>query len=108
MAQSNDKLSINKTILDDQKHEINSNVVLPFDGSKVEITASNGSKAAESCQKNTQQNIHILITLPQPDGEDHIIEDWSLTDNGKTMIINRIMIQSNGLKYNIKAYYNKE
>jgi hypothetical protein len=107
IEENGQQVNIDKTITDNHSQEIRSRVVLPFDGSSVQVTTSAGTKATNSCSKDSLQNLHIFITLPQSDGEDHITEDWSLINDGKILIIIRNMVQSDGLKYSIKAYYDK-
>ena len=33
---------------------------------------------------------------------------WSITDNGKTLIVNRSVRQANGLQYELKTFYDKQ
>jgi len=78
IEQKDTSLDINKTIVDNQSQEIKSIVALSLNGNKIQVTNSSGNKATETCTKDAKDNIHIIITLPQPDGEDMVSEDWSL------------------------------
>jgi predicted GH43/DUF377 family glycosyl hydrolase len=76
-----------------------------------EYTAPSGSKVKTTLQWSADGT---QLTFDQQsvaaDSKQGLIvkETWSLADNGKTLVADRHVEQPDGLKYDIKAYYDKQ
>jgi lysophospholipase L1-like esterase len=110
--QQNDKIIIERAVLNEKMEEHGYTEKLPFDGSVSRITIYTGGKRNSSINKwNDDEQTLVLITQGttgdnQPVSK--IKENWSLSDDRNTLIIDWFAEDANGLKYTIKAFYDKK
>jgi len=105
------ELIIRRNAMDTQQATYSYSEVLPFDGSESKIVIEhNGTTRQTSLKWGADKKTFLLnSTSFTKDGVpgNRIAEDWSLADNGKTLIVNRKTEQSNGVTFTIKAFYTK-
>jgi len=82
-----------------------------FDGKSSQTTTPSGNIETDSLGWGSDKsNLEIKIDYKKPDGS--VLQDadekWSLSENGKIIIINRQVRLPDGQGYNIIGYYNKD
>lgn len=101
---------ISRVTLDAQLNEHPSTETLTFDGKEALSTLYNGSKRTSSLKWSADQQSFtitassVMNTNPGP----KISDTWSLSDNGKTLVIDRTVVNPDGGTYSLKAYYDKQ
>jgi hypothetical protein len=108
---NDDKLTIITTTIDDQDSESSFTETLIFGGAPVETSLPSGRKRKASVIWNSDKTAFTVISNSiSVDGQQgsKITATWSFVDDGKTLFIDRSVEQANGLKYNIKGYYDRQ
>jgi len=96
--QQADELALTRTSLDQDLKELPPvSYTLTFDGKPLDYK---GNAITLSWPGNS--TLHIDRKAAQSSAE-----DWTLEDDGKTLVIDRYVEQASGLKYEIKCYYSK-
>jgi hypothetical protein len=93
---------------DDQMDQHYYTETLPFDGTTTETITYGDNKRMVSMKWNFDNKGFMLsVRLAPSDGPSgtDFTETWSLENDGKTLVIDRIPAQANG--YALKAYYDK-
>jgi len=111
VTQGKDQITFNRTTVNANKEEITGTEILKFDGSIAERSLpDNGKRTASLKWADNHQTFTINSTSVNADQSQttKINETWSLEDGGKTLVANREVEQSNGFKYTIKGYYDKQ
>ena len=106
-----DKIAIITTTLDAQGAETNYTENLVFGGAPIETTLASGLKRKASVVWNADKSAFTVTSNSiSDDGQrgSKIVATWSLADNRKTLVVDRSVEQSNGLKYSIKGYYDRQ
>ncbi|WP_259070360.1 hypothetical protein HDF24_14540 [Mucilaginibacter sp. X4EP1] len=110
VTQEGKKLIIVRTIVNETG--IETDRAYTFEDDKpFEYNSTNGQKNISTLLWNADKASFIIsLQSTTADGKpgQNYTETWSLTDGGNTLFINRDVEQANGLKYNIKAYYDKK
>jgi len=103
VTQQSDHLVLTRTSLNDQNKEQEPiSETLTFNGKPFERTAT-GKTITTTVQWTNNQSFNL-----ERDGTTKATETWMLADSGKTLVIDRAVVQiSNGYKYSIKCYYDK-
>jgi hypothetical protein len=103
--QSSEKIVVITTLLDDDLKEMAPvSDTLGIDGKGFDRKGSSGSQITSSVKWINDQSLQINVQS----GKRHVVETWTLEDNGKSLSENREVEQANGVKYNMKAYYDKQ
>lgn len=82
---------------------------LPFNGQAVTTTiAANVQRTASLHWPNP--NSFVISSTATNEGKpgNQVTDSWALTDGGKTLILDRKVIQSNGFTYTSKAFFDKQ
>ncbi|MCR8556985.1 hypothetical protein KXD93_05000 [Mucilaginibacter sp. BJC16-A38] len=106
VEQQADKIAIIRTSLDQDLKElapVTEN--LTFDGKPLVRTPVAGTTVTTTLKWTNDQSILLTRTAGPNNGA---TENWTLEDGGKTLVIDRNVEQSNGMKYTIKCYYAKQ
>ncbi len=104
VEQRNDKMDIARIRLDHQLNELPPMIqTLAFDGTS--FTGPQPTGPDVTSEMHWQNDQSLIINLK---GASTAVETWTLDDGGKTLIINRSVQQSNGMKYSIKAVFDKQ
>ncbi len=110
VVQNGDKLTISRTTVDQAGKETTRK--LDFQpGQATDYTTSSGDK--NECLvawAGDHSSFTLSVQSTKADGSagQNYKEVWSLADNGHTLIIDRQVAQANGMKYAIKAVYDKK
>ncbi|HZY37571.1 MAG TPA: hypothetical protein VFE53_13030 [Mucilaginibacter sp.] len=108
IKQKNDVITIEAKMYDDQMDQHYYTETLPFDGTTTETITYGDNKRMVSMKWNFDNKGFMLsVRLAPSDGPSgtDFTETWSLENDGKTLVIDRIPAQANG--YALKAYYDK-
>ena len=106
--QNASEIMFERIMLNGDLSEFKYTEILKYDGTSSEIITPNGTNRKSFLEWNSDKNTFIISSRGTVDKETtNIIENWSIEDEGKTLVINRHVEQSNGWKYDIKAYYDK-
>ena len=112
IAQSANSIVISRTLTDDQHSQNSYTDTLLFDESAVTtIVAFLHSKKISRLKWATDGKRFVIeSTSIDSSGEygSKTTETWSLLDDGKTLIDQRRIVQTNGMDYIINAYYDKK
>ena len=84
---------------------------MTFDGKSSQAITSSGNTETDTLSHSADKTgLIIHMGVKSPDGKLLIIvtENWSLSDNGNTLIDDRQVQQYDGSKYEIKGYYTKQ
>jgi hypothetical protein len=110
VVQGGDKLAITTTLADMQGNETSYTENLVFGAGASETLLKSGLKRSASVSWSTDKSAFTVVSNSiSDDGKQgsKITAMWSLIDGGKTLFIDRNVEQVNGLKYNIKGYYDR-
>jgi hypothetical protein len=104
-----DKLIIERTMLSTELAEQNYTESFPMNGQPGVTTTTTGKKETGTIQK-TDNGLNLSFINEKPDGSLYvrINEQWSLENAGQTLVIDRFVDVPDGIKYEIKAYYDKK
>ena len=111
IEQDKDKMNFVRTFVDDSLQEHPYQEALIFDGSETTGTTYSGSQRISSLKWNDDGQTFVLSTHgTRTSGESTgtATETWALQDEGKMLVIDRSVIQGNGMQYSIRAYYDKQ
>jgi len=81
----------------------------PGDSTQTNIHGNLVRKASISW--NADQSSFTIVYVTQDQGGtplNRVKETWTLEDGGKTLVLDRFVEQTNGLKYPIKGYYDRQ
>jgi hypothetical protein len=110
VVQSGEKENITRTIASQDGKESSRTLDL-VPGTTTEYTTDAGDKGKCLMNWNADQpGFTITVQSVKADGSpgQSYEETWSLADGGKTLVINRSVEQANGMKYSIKAIYDRQ
>jgi hypothetical protein len=98
------KLILSRTSLNEQSEELPAIVEnLSLDGSPFQRTPDSGPVVITSMHWANDSSFALYRN-----GSNFATETWTLENGGKTLVINRLVEQDNGLKYSIKCVYDKQ
>lgn len=85
-------------------------MMLGFDGATKDIVTSAGVKVKGQLKSHSKDTLTVYFQTFNADGtlQTSVTEVWSLTDGGKALTIDRNIEQSDGNKYDIIGYYDKQ
>jgi hypothetical protein len=108
--QANNQITIIRLLHDPQLQAHVDTALLSYDNKVYENRSYSNKKQSYSLKWDADQK-GFSITLHSLTDDNHpfsdITEKCSLSDDGKTLTINRKVEQASGLKYSIVAYYDK-
>ena len=84
---------------------------LPFDGAAVATDVQyNKTRRSASLRWNSDGLGFVVASSATKDGQagSKVTENWSLDDGGKTLVIDRHVVQPDGFAYFTKAFYDKQ
>jgi hypothetical protein len=109
IKQKNDLIIIEAKIYDNQRLQHYYTETISFDGTTSETITYDNNKRMASLKWKEDNKSFVLsvrpVTAEDQSGPD-FTETWSLENDGKTLVVNRMATQAND--YNIKAYYDKK
>lgn len=111
VAQQPEKCVINRTSLNQQLQEqVPVSDTLPFNSAIVVKVLGNGKSADSRLAWNGDNSFTITRTIRRADNmiSGTTIEQWRLEEDGKVLILNRSVEQSNGMKYTTRAVYDRK
>lgn len=111
VQQNKKDINFLRTVLDNQLGEHDYTERLSFDGTEQTTVIYSGAKRTSSLKWNDDKKTFTISTSninPNQQGSNKITEIWSLIDDAKTLVVDRHVEQPDGLKYDIKAYYDKK
>jgi hypothetical protein len=110
IKQEKAQITIKRTTVNDQQQESGYTETLSFTGADNEVKLPSGSTRKASLKWQDDQHFILKSQAVTSDSNPGLAatENWSLTDNGKTLVIDRSVQQPNGLNYTIKAYYDSQ
>jgi len=104
VEQQSERIVVSRTNIDQQLAEQSPIVdTLSFNGNPFQRAQSSGPIVTSTMHWLNDQS----LTLTRK-GSSTTIETWTLDDSGKTLVVNRSVEQSDGLKYTLKAFYDKQ
>jgi hypothetical protein len=109
VKQKKDVIIFEVKIYDNQGVQHYYTETISFDGTTSETITYDNNKRMASLKWNADNKSFVLSVRPvTSDGQTgfDFTETWSLENDGKTLVVNRIATQAND--YNIKAYYDKK
>jgi hypothetical protein len=110
MVQENSKIIIIRLVDDPKMQEHIDSAVLSFDSKVYQSRSYSDKKQSYSLNwDDNQKGFTVILHSVTDDNKlfQDATEKWSLSEDGKTLIINRSVEQASGLKYSIVAYYDK-
>lgn len=111
VSQTHAGIIIDRGSINGQGQEKHYNEQIASDGKSSQTTTASGNTEIDSLSWSADKTSLVLgISAKSPDGNPILsaTETWTLADNGKTLIIDRHVEQTGGMKYDIKAYYIKQ
>lgn len=111
IVQGPDKFTVTRTLVDDSQVEHPSADTLTYDNKPRTNLSYTGNKKTTSIKWSDDKTALLLTTsTTSPTGEPYYsaTETWTLTDGGKTLVIDRSVEQANGNNYKIKGIYQKQ
>lgn len=110
VTQTNSGLTVDRTQLNAKGEEKHYTQTLRFDGKSTQTITSNGNMETDSLQAHSGESLTLGTSSRTPAGAPilNAAETWTLEDNGHTLVIDRKVQQSNGMKFGIKGYYDKQ
>jgi len=104
-------MTIVRTQLTTQLEEKQYAETINLDGKTSQTTTISGNNEYDSVDQHTNStNLTIGMNILKPDNSlvTTVSERWSLTNGGKTLVIDRHVHQFNGMDYDITAYFDKQ
>jgi len=111
VMQSKKALMVDRTMLTNTLAEKHYSENILFDGASSVTTTAMGNKETDSLTRSSDKThlmLKILIVNPSGQPLTNSIEEWSLVDGGKTLLVDRQVEQGDGSKYELKAYFDKQ
>jgi hypothetical protein len=110
IEQSNDQVIIGRVLLDANLEEHPFSETLPFSGVEVTNETYAGVQRTTSLKWNEDRLGFVLSTTNSNSnmaiGE--IKETWALINDGKILVIERMVKQADGFEYSVKGYYDRK
>lgn len=110
VTQTNSGLTVDRTQLNAQGEEKHYTQTLRLDGKSTQTITTNGNMETDSVQAHSSDSLTLGTSARTPAGAPilNATETWTLEDNGHTLVIDRKVQQSSGMKFGIKGYYDKQ
>ncbi|HTD99041.1 MAG TPA: hypothetical protein VK668_07120 [Mucilaginibacter sp.] len=111
VSRGKETIVIERKTIDTSRNEHKSIDSLSFSGKVMTAILYNGTRRTVTLKWADNEHIFLITaTSVYKDGNPgpKYIDAWSLADNGKTLIVDRHVDQSDGSTYSLKAYYDKQ
>lgn len=111
VTQTSAGLMVDRTNLTTQGEEKHYMQQMTFDGKPSQTVTITGNNESDVLSWSADKaNLVLAMNVTSTDSKPlaKFTETWSLTDGGKTLVIDRQVEQPDGFKYGIKGYYQKQ
>jgi len=108
--QQKDRMVMERTMLNEKLEEGRYSETLEFNGAESKVTTNTGSQKVSTIKWNENGQAFVVNSAFTRDGQpgSKVKEDWHLTDEGKTLVLDREAEQADGMKYTIRAFYDRQ
>jgi hypothetical protein len=111
VSQTSAGIVIDRTSINARQEEMSYTEQMTFEGKSSRTITASGNTEIDSLSSNSDRSSLVIgINAQSPDGNPILsaLETWSLSDDAKTLIVDRQVQQATGMKFEIKGYFSKQ